>query len=65
VSGGFGQRIAPHAEAVRHVCETLLAEGQRAGAVGVIGFAEEEDGGISFGHGVDYIIPPAGNYVFS
>jgi hypothetical protein len=35
---------------VGHVREMLLAEGQRAGAVGVIGFAEEENGCVCFWH---------------
>jgi hypothetical protein len=37
VPGAFGQRIAPHAEAIGHVAKVLLAKCQRAGAIRVIG----------------------------
>jgi hypothetical protein len=54
VASSIRQWVTPHAEAVGHVREMLLAKGQRASAIGVIGFAEKEDGYISFRHGTNY-----------
>ena len=40
----LGQRVTPFAETIRHIRKMFLTIFQRARAIGVIGFAEEEEG---------------------
>src|SRR5574341_602313 len=45
----LGQRVAPLAEAVSYLCKVTLAEFEGAGAIGIVRFAEEEQGEVA-GH---------------
>ena len=55
VAGSIGKRVTPYAQAVGYFSKAILAKGQGAGTVGVIGFAKEKDGSINLRHENNYI----------